>query len=60
MTESQPFGSITYASSHSIVRLSAKRYEQSPYRQRYATPETIFGLYANRFYPLSLGGGCYR
>lgn len=48
--------SITYASSHNIVRLSAKRYEQSPYRHRYATPETIFGLYANRFYPLSLGG----
>lgn len=47
---------INYASSHDIVRLSAKRYEQSPYLERYMNDQAIFGLYANRFYPLSLGG----
>lgn len=47
---------ISYASSHDIVRLSAKRYEQSPYLERYMNEKAVFGLYANRFYPLSLGG----
>lgn len=47
---------LAYASSHEVVKLSAKRYEQSPYSARYATDDTLFGLYANRFYPLSLGG----
>lgn len=47
---------IGYASSHATVRISAKRFEQSPYAARYVTEETIFGCYANRFYPLSLGG----
>ena len=47
---------IGYASSHVTVRISAKRFEQSPYAARYVTEETLFGVYANRFYPLSLGG----
>ena len=47
---------IGYANSHGIVRLSAKRFEKSPYSARYVTDETLFGLYANRFYPLSVGG----
>ncbi len=47
--------SLGYASSHNIIRLSAKRYEQSPYLSKYMVDEAVFGLYANRFYPLSLG-----
>jgi glycine cleavage system aminomethyltransferase T len=47
--------SANYASSHDTVRLSAKRYEQSPYAGNYQTDETVFGLYARRFYPLTIG-----
>ena len=47
---------LEYAKSHTIVCLSAKRYEQSPYLARYAQDNIVFGLYANRFYPLSAGG----
>ncbi len=47
---------INYAKSHDVVRISAKRYDQSPYHERYVNDQTIFGVYANRFYPLSLGG----
>ena len=50
-------GSISYANSHDILRLSAKRYEQSPYLNKYITENAVFGLYANRFYPLWLDGG---
>ncbi|MEM7534579.1 MAG: aminomethyltransferase family protein [Chloroflexota bacterium] len=52
----EPTNSIGYASSHDVVRISAKRYDASPYAPRYATPETVYGVYANRFYPLSLDG----
>ena len=47
---------IQYANAHAVLRLSAKRYEQSPYLSKYLTdPDAaVFGLYANRFYPLSL------
>ncbi|MEM7343500.1 MAG: aminomethyltransferase family protein [Chloroflexota bacterium] len=55
-TDSTKVETIDYASSHDIVRLSAKRYEQSPYLAKYMTEDAVFGLYANRFYPLSLGG----
>ena len=47
---------LEYANSHAIVRLSAKRYEQSPYLERYANDNMVFSLYANRFTPLSVGG----
>lgn len=55
-TNASDTATIGYANSHGIVRLSAKRFEQSPYSARYVTEETLFGLYANRFYPLSVGG----
>lgn len=47
---------IQYASAHNVLRLSAKRYEQSPYLSKYLNrpEEAVFGLYANRFYPLSI------
>ncbi|MGB1251640.1 MAG: aminomethyltransferase family protein [Candidatus Promineifilaceae bacterium] len=55
-TNTTDAATIDYARSHDIVRLSAKRYEQSPYLERFITDDAVFGLYANRFYPLSLGG----
>lgn len=47
---------IDYANSHGTVRISAKRFDQSPYLAKYVNDHAIFGIYANRFYPLSLGG----
>ncbi len=47
---------LGYASSHEVLRLSAKRYDQSPYLSKYMVDDAVFGLYANRFYPLSLNG----
>lgn len=44
-----------YADSHRVVRISAKRFDASPYVDRYATPQTVFGVYSGRLYPLSLG-----
>ncbi|MFT5401023.1 MAG: glycine cleavage system aminomethyltransferase T, partial [Gammaproteobacteria bacterium] len=44
-----------YATAHASLRLSAKRFEQSPYLEKYDCDELLFGLYARRFYPLSLG-----
>jgi glycine cleavage system aminomethyltransferase T len=44
-----------YAASHSSLQLSSKRFEQSPFIERYANDKTLFGLYSNRFYPLSDG-----
>ncbi|MEI7760831.1 MAG: aminomethyltransferase family protein [Thermoleophilia bacterium] len=44
-----------YADSHRVVKISAKRFHASPYVGRYATPETVFGVYSGRLYPLSLG-----
>lgn len=48
---------LGYANSHDTLRISAKRYEQSPYLSKYMTENAVFGLYANRFYPLQLDGG---
>jgi len=44
-----------YAQSHPVLRISAKRFEASPYLDRYATDEAVFGVYGNRLYALSLG-----
>ena len=44
-----------YADSHPIVRVSAKRFAASPYLERYANDETVFGVYSGRLFPLSLG-----
>jgi aminomethyltransferase len=40
---------------YGIVRMSEKRKEQSPYIERWASPEVVFAVYANRMYPVSLG-----
>lgn len=37
------------------LRISARRFEQSPYFDCYAEPGIVFGVYAGRFYPKSFG-----
>ncbi len=44
-----------YADSHPTVRISAKRFRQSPYFHCYADSNATLGVYGKRFYALSLG-----
>jgi glycine cleavage system aminomethyltransferase T len=44
-----------YASSHRVIRASAKRFTPSPYIDMYAHDDVVFGIYCNRLYPLSVG-----
>ncbi len=44
-----------YAASHATLRITAKRFEASPYTEKYARDGMIFGVYCQRFYPMSLG-----
>ncbi|MEZ5926494.1 MAG: aminomethyltransferase family protein [Hyphomicrobiaceae bacterium] len=44
-----------YAASHSVIRLSSKRYSFSPYATCYARPDMVWGLYSGRFYALGWG-----
>ena len=44
-----------YADSHPVLRVSSKRFTASPFLNRYATDDTVFGVYGGRLYPLSLG-----
>ena len=44
-----------YAAAHATIRISAKRFEPSPYTDKYAIEDMIFGIYCGRFYPLSVG-----
>lgn len=41
-----------YAASHAVIRLSAKRFQFSPFAPCYARPDTVWGLYSGRFYAL--------
>jgi glycine cleavage system aminomethyltransferase T len=47
--------SINYASAHGTVHISGKRFEPSPYTDKYKREGMVFGIYCRRFYPLSLG-----
>lgn len=44
-----------YAAAHETLRISAKRFEPSPYTDKYANDDIVFGIYCRRFYPLSIG-----
>jgi len=44
-----------YAAAHPSLRISCKRFEQSPYLEKYQQDDILFGVYAGRFYPLSMG-----
>ena len=46
---------LNYAAAHETLRISAKRFERSPYTDKYARDEMVFGVYCRRFYPLSVG-----
>ena len=48
-------GQSIHADRTTPVRISGRRFEHSPYRDCYATPDTIFGVYAGRFYPTAVG-----
>lgn len=44
------------------VRVGARRFEQSPFRHLWETPETLMGVYAGRFYAKHIGedvDACY-
>jgi glycine cleavage system aminomethyltransferase T len=43
-----------YADAYGTLRISAKRFEPSPYTEKYASEDMIFGVYCRRFYPLSI------
>ena len=44
-----------YAASHGILRLTTKRFETSPFMERYVNDNTVFGLYCRRLFPLTQG-----
>jgi aminomethyltransferase len=46
---------LNYAAAHETLRISAKRFERSPYIEKYARDDMVFGVYCRRFYPLSTG-----
>ena len=46
---------LNYAAAHETLRISAKRFERSPYTDKYARDDMVFGVYCRRFYPLSTG-----
>lgn len=39
-----------HSDARTTVRVSARRFEQSPFRPLWETPETVMGVYAGRFY----------
>ena len=43
-----------YARQHNTVTLSSKRFHFSPFLGCYPTKEITYGVYADRFYPLSI------
>ncbi len=45
-----------HADTHNTVRISGRRFEQSPFVDCYATPDMVLGVYAGRFYPVYNGG----
>ncbi len=44
---------MNYAASHETVRISSRRFEASPYIEKYASSDVIYGIYCRRFYLLS-------
>ena len=37
-----------YTASHQAVRVSTRRFENSPYLEKYATNDMLYGIYAHR------------
>ena len=40
---------------NSTVKISGRRFEESPFIERTNTPEMVRGIYAGRFFPVSIG-----
>lgn len=54
MSEAAPAGR-GYADAHPTIRITSKRFRLSPFAASYAQPETVWGVYSGRLYPLVLG-----
>ena len=37
------------------IKISARRFEESPYIERTYSPEMVRGVYAGRYFPMSIG-----
>jgi len=37
------------------IKISARRFEESPYIERTHSPEMVRGVYAGRYFPMSIG-----
>ncbi len=46
---------ISHAAHYGVLPVSAKRREQSPFVERWHSPEVVYALYANRLHPVTLG-----
>lgn len=44
-----------HSDARNTIRVSSRRFEQSPFRHMWETPETVMGVYAGRFYPTQNG-----
>ena len=55
MSNTELLPALSYASAHAIVPISEKRFEQSPYIERWRSNDVVFGAYAGRLYPLTFG-----
>ncbi|MCB2135440.1 MAG: hypothetical protein KDE08_05765 [Rhodobacteraceae bacterium] len=44
-----------HADAAATVRVSARRFEPSPFRSCYENPETVMGVYAGRYYAVANG-----
>ena len=42
-----------YGASHETFKVSSKRFDMSPFMSKYSNAQTIYGISANRFYPLT-------
>lgn len=57
---SQDLSKVIHATSHTVLRLNSKRFDKSPYFDKWAGEDTIFGIYNTRLYPVSFGEDVIR
>ncbi len=48
-------GSSIHSDTDDALPIAGKRFERSPFHDCYAAPETVYGVYAGRFYPVGMG-----
>jgi glycine cleavage system aminomethyltransferase T len=54
-TEGVMSSNCIHSDARVTVRVSARRFELSPFQDRWATPETVMGVYAGRYYSVFNG-----